>query len=262
MAIENKLNKLKETKQNIKSAIENKGQTVGDIPFAQYAKKISEIEVGDDNIFPAYTDEDGLEEANTVSARYIKANAEEPYSGYELEVYSSSGLFNKFSTMLDNGVFLYSGIAERAKKVKLINAKITNLTFWRMGQLEEIEGLETVETLGQHTFSYCYKLYLDGNFPSVKYVNNAFANYENLPSEVNFPRLERTSYDIYMSKSERVRTVNMGSPGFPFKTAGAQTFKSCDFITNINIYVSDPSNPGLIGAPWGATNATITYLQA
>lgn len=48
MTTESKLNLLLTTKQNIKSAIEEKGQTVGDIPFAQYADKIEAIKVGVD----------------------------------------------------------------------------------------------------------------------------------------------------------------------------------------------------------------------
>lgn len=46
MSIENKLNKLSQTKAEIKSAIESKGQTVGDIPFAKYPDKIMAIESG------------------------------------------------------------------------------------------------------------------------------------------------------------------------------------------------------------------------
>lgn len=43
MAIAKKLALLKETKENIKIAIENKGQTVGEIPFSEYPNKIEQI---------------------------------------------------------------------------------------------------------------------------------------------------------------------------------------------------------------------------
>lgn len=44
MTSTNKLNLLLQTKANIKAAIEERGQTVGNIPFSQYAEKILAIE--------------------------------------------------------------------------------------------------------------------------------------------------------------------------------------------------------------------------
>lgn len=45
--INENLQALNEIKQNIKTAIENKGQNLTDVPFSQYAEKISAIETGD-----------------------------------------------------------------------------------------------------------------------------------------------------------------------------------------------------------------------
>lgn len=46
MSIAEKLTQLNTVKQNIKSAIEQKGVTVGSAPFTQYPAKILEIETG------------------------------------------------------------------------------------------------------------------------------------------------------------------------------------------------------------------------
>lgn len=46
--IEQDLNLLRKTKSSIKSAIEEKGQTVGSIPFSEYPEKIKAIETGTD----------------------------------------------------------------------------------------------------------------------------------------------------------------------------------------------------------------------
>lgn len=46
MSVADKLNTLQTIKANIKTAIENKGITVGDAAFTDYANKISSIEVG------------------------------------------------------------------------------------------------------------------------------------------------------------------------------------------------------------------------
>lgn len=47
MTIAENLNRLYDVKENIKTAIETKGVTVGDTPFTEYPQKVSEIIGGD-----------------------------------------------------------------------------------------------------------------------------------------------------------------------------------------------------------------------
>lgn len=59
-----------------------------------------------------------------------------------------------------------------------------------------------------------------------------------------------------------LQKATLGSPGKPAISLDSDVFEDCSNLTQINIYVSNPNSPGLTGAPWGATNATIKYLQA
>lgn len=66
---------------------------------------------------------------------------------------------------------------------------------------------------------------------------------------------------IFFSCS-KLQKATLGSPGKPVNGLTSDVFEDCPNLTKIEIYVSNPSSPGLTGAPWGATNAKITYLQA
>ena len=55
MSIADKLNTLQTIKENIKTAIENKGVTVGDSPFTDYASKIDGIEGGSSEDIAVFT---------------------------------------------------------------------------------------------------------------------------------------------------------------------------------------------------------------
>ena len=55
MSIADKLNTLQAIKENIKTAIENKGVTVGDAPFTDYASRIDDIEVGSSEDIAIFT---------------------------------------------------------------------------------------------------------------------------------------------------------------------------------------------------------------
>lgn len=55
MSVADKLNTLQTIKENIKTAIENKGVTVGDAPFTDYASKIDDIEGGSSEDIAVFT---------------------------------------------------------------------------------------------------------------------------------------------------------------------------------------------------------------
>lgn len=54
--------------------------------------------------------------------------------------------------------------------------------------------------------------------------------------------------------------LTLGGKGYPMTSIDRMAFGSCDNLTNLTIYTS--GGQALEGAPWGTTNATITYLEA
>lgn len=100
------------------------------------------------------------------------------------------------------------------------------------------------------------------NFPSTlnKIGNSALAECLQLTT-VNLPGV--SVVDSYaFERDSNITSATLGSQGNPVTVMGRDVFGRCESLTKINIYVSNPSSPGLTGAPWGATNAKITYLQA
>lgn len=101
-----------------------------------------------------------------------------------------------------------------------------------------------VRTIGEFCFRECYafkNLTLGSKeYPMIAIGNGAFYSCTNL-----------TNLTIYTTD---------GSNGNPATTIGISVFYNCPNLTKITIYTTGGQAPA--GAPWGATNATITYLPA
>lgn len=260
MTIENKLMELIQAKEDIKNSIEAKGVEVGDIPFLEYPSKIGDIEGG----------------SEPTRGIVVKDNGE------KMEMYVDNG---SMLGMLGDS----TGLA-KVKTMKLINTTgipitaVPGQTFHYHSNIV-IETLpETISSVGYNAFGECKKLGLTkipDNLKSLTGTNfilsgdlrfntlnnitslgtNVFQHASFLVEELSCPKL-KTIGNFSFGNVSGLKKIILGSPGNPVTSIAANTFNPSPSINVIEIYVSDPSNPGLTGSPWGATNTTITYLQS
>lgn len=118
---------------------------------------------------------------------------------------------------------------------------------------------DSISNIGLYAFGSCNITKLTGSRNMInttrdyeQFYNNKLLEQAHLPGGEVFVRT--------FSSCKSLRSVTLGSVGKPVKLMDS-TFRDCPNLTQIEIYVSNPSKPPT-GAPWGATNATITYLQA
>ncbi len=111
--------------------------------------------------------------------------------------------------------------------------------FYQCSSLIEI-SLPNATTLGSYCFMYCTSL-----------------------KTIILPKIIAIG-DHMTSGCTRGVTVILGGLGNPIiNTNKFTTYSIYSAVTNLIIYVMNPSNPPiLVGSPWGATDATITYEQA
>lgn len=260
MTIENKLNQLIQAKQDIKNSIEAKGVTVGGAALAEYPNKIGEITT------------------ETTPSRGVVIKED----GEKMEMYVDNG--SMLGLLGDS-----TGLA-KVKTLEVINTTgipITNIpgqTFHYHSNIV-IETLpETISSMGYNSFGECKKLGLTKIPDSLKALTgtnfissgdlkfntlnniiwlgtNVFQHASFLVEELSCPKLKTTG-NFSFGNISGLKKIILGSPGNPMTSIAVNTFNPSPSINIINIYVNNPANPGLVGAPWGATNATITYLQA
>ena len=75
-----------------------------------------------------------------------------------------------------------------------------------------------------------------------------------------FPRLQ-VYPDRFIQAMANIETIECGSVGYPVTSMHANTFGGTTSITSITVYCEDTNNPPT-GSPWGAPNATVTFLKA
>ena len=126
----------------------------------------------------------------------------------------------------------------KLKNIKLPTnlERIRNNTFYASGSLIITSLPETLEEIGEYAFSYT-KI-------SIKH----------LPKKVSI--IPKSCF----SNCSALRDLTLGDKGYPIISIGEYAFGSCIWLTNLTIYTT--GGQALAGAPWGATNATITYLPA
>jgi hypothetical protein len=77
-----------------------------------------------------------------------------------------------------------------------------------------------------------------------------------------FPKLQTGTFNNFCGSAiTALQTVEFGSVGYPVVNIHATAFNGSTSITSITVYCEDPNNPPT-GSPWGATNATVTFLKA
>ena len=169
-------------------------------------------------------------------------------------------------TSLSAGCFYYcSGLTS----IKLPKAtSLGNNCFNGCSKLAYIE-IPEVTSLGDNCFTDCSEL-TSIEIPKVTSLGVGCFFYSNVES-LNLPSIISAGNTIV---GLNTKTVTLGGSGKPVDDTISLTVSSLRTsnrydglnlypVEDIYIYVSDPNNPPTIpNQPWGATSATITYLQA
>lgn len=254
MTTADKLNAIIDSKENIKGAIEEKGVTVGSVPLSQYANKIEEIKTGadisdgfliksDNNKLTAFVYSSdgkiirGLEGASEIEDIVIMS----PITELSNSCFKGTGIT---SFNIPEGVtYMSSGCFNGCLSLSTITFPNTlgNIGYSALNgcrSLERIDGTESIKTIDQFSMAFCSNLeYV--SLPGARTIDN------------------RAFRDCF-----RLIEVTLGSPSNPVSSIHSYAFGSMDTEFSLNIYVEDPNNPKITGAPWSALGATITYLQA
>lgn len=163
----------------------------------------------------------------------------------------------KVNTFINSSAFANTGITD----ITIDCTTIGNNAFEKCSKLKTVT-LKNTTKVNNYTFYSCPLLetVTFSNDADVVIGISAFYTDRELRS-VTIPRLISTGSSAFGFCSN-LENVVLGSKGYPVTELHSTTFSNC---TNegmrISIYVDDPTTP-LANQPWGATNATIEYLQA
>lgn len=116
-----------------------------------------------------------------------------------------------------------------------------------------------VREIGDYAFQYCENLTITSLPETLEKIGDAsFAVTKiaitQLPKKINVIPNSCFVGCLYLTN------LTLGGKGYPISSIDRMAFGSCDNLINLTIYTS--GGQALEGAPWGATNATITYLEA
>lgn len=256
MTTADKLNRLLTTKQEIKNAIENKGVNIGDAPFAEYADKIEEIETGEISIDNGVilTQEGGVKLAKIYSDGGEIGDVLE--GAINIEAVEFIGAPTKLSNSMLEGM---TGL----KVLNIPEGVITmgSRALHSCSSLIELTFPSTLTNLGYSALHSCTSLTSIEAPENVKLIEFFCMQNCSELSNVNLKGASEIRGSAFRNCTS-LQNVTLGSIGNPVEIINSNAFFSVNSIFNLNIYVSNPDNPGIVGAPWGAVNATITYLQA
>lgn len=119
--------------------------------------------------------------------------------------------------------------------------------------------------IGKNAFTSCVKLE-SISIPLVESIGNQSFSFTSLLRSIELPSIKTIGGSCFYA-ANRLASITFGGTGKPITDTSG--FSSSVVASNgqvtktINVYVEDPSNPPtLTGSPWGATSATINYLQA
>lgn len=283
MTIENKLNQLIQAKQDIKNSIEAKGITVGDAALAEYSDKIFRIGGSGEEVV-----EEGLfitkrEKTSSTSSLYtveIYGDSDNKFDNRKFGTDETSLLIPMFST-IKRDLIVKSTVREIATYA-FNSFAAGERSRYNFGRVVFEEGLRKI---GQGAFQNSSfeevpifpdsltTLAAQGLYGLVLPIGSTI-NLKNISSfgqgsvanitarEIIAPKMVTVSNSIFGVGNQYLKKVTLGSVGNRVSSMAASVFYQNEVVEEIYIYVTNPSNPNLAGAPWGATNATITYLQA
>lgn len=163
----------------------------------------------------------------------------------------------KVEAAINSSAFSNTGMTEITVDCPVVG---TN-AFERCSKLKSVTLINTT-TLNNYAFYSC-QLLETVVFPADTDVSigiSVFYSDSNLKS-VNIPRLTSIGSSAFAGCTG-LDNVVLGSKGHPVTTIHGSAFINCSSKSmRISIYVDDPAVP-LANQPWGATNATIEYLQS
>jgi hypothetical protein len=184
--ITEKLNIIKTAKDGIKTAIENKGVTVGDISISDYAEKINSIETGGGDGLDDYFKMVGTS-TDTTFVYYIKKIPSIDTSNLTNMV----NFFEDFRSITEipqldtsnvtnmNSIFRYCTSLQRIPLLNISKNVNTSYMFYMDGELIEIPQLDTSSVINATQMFYgCVKLpsIPELNASKVTYISNCFTN--------------------------------------------------------------------------------------
>jgi len=137
---------------------------------------------------------------------------------------------------------------------------IGNFCFGACRSLETITLNDEITEIDVGTFNNCRELtsiHLPENLEKIG--NQAFYEARKL-AITQLPKKVNTIEDFCFGNCYALTNLTLGGKGYPVITIGNSAFLNCTNLTKLTIYTT--GGQALAGAPWGATNATITYLPA
>lgn len=184
-----------------------------------------------------------------------------PYAFFYASIESAS--FGQLETIGNNSFENSSIKTINVPKLK----RIGNSSFKSCANLTgDWSFLENIDTLGRQALRYC-KLPESINFAELTsidgYTGSPFGNVVTV-KHLRFPKLTEygTSAVVTSVANSIIETIECGSVGFGVTSISSGAFNdTAKTITSITIYCDDPNNPPA-GSPWGAPNATVTFLKA
>ena len=203
MSIATKLAKLKTIKQDIKSALEEKGQTPSNV-FSTYANNIRAIETG--GITPSG------ELSITENGTYDVTN----YASANVNVASSSG--SDINKLIDGSITELTSNA----------TSIRNYAFYYLSNLT-IANFPNATNIGYNAFERCSNL-KNANFPNAKNISSSMFYYCRSLTSINFHNAKSIgSYSFSYCSS----LTNIDLPYVT--TVEEKAFRECSKLTNVNL---------------------------
>lgn len=170
MSIAQEIQRLQSAKADIKSAIEQKGVTVGDGTIDTYAEKIGEISGGGDNYYDTFWDNfqdygnrveydrafyKGWND-NTFAPKYDiqPTNAQEMFYGCQITdikgICENRGITLDFSKATNTVSLFYTSAVTKVGTIDLSSAASGNQIFYKCTDLESVD---LIVCLAKHTFN-------------------------------------------------------------------------------------------------------------
>ncbi|RHG37056.1 leucine-rich repeat domain-containing protein [Fusobacterium varium] len=144
-----------------------------------------------------------------------------------------------------------------------LNDEITEIEYGTFNGCQELVNIhlpENLEKIGERAFYNCKKLYIEKLPENLKTIGvGAFYGVEKL-AITQLPKQVNIISDFCFEKCYGLTNLTLGGVGYPVITIGNSPFYNCTNLKKLTIYTT--GGQPLAGAPWGATNATITYLSA
>lgn len=143
--------------------------------------------------------------------------------------------------------------------------KLKSAGMQSLGLCTKITGdwsfLEQIEDVSSQAFRGC-QLPESITFAELTTNNSAWGSpFDEVPTtkHMRFPKMQ--TYNDRFIDGDALETVELGSVGYPVTRLHSNTCGGNTSITSITVYCEDPNNPPT-GSPWGAPNATVTFLKA